>query len=290
MIKLHKDHPWVHYLLLLFGTVCIAWSAILVKIANISGFGSGFYRMLIGTIGIIPVWLYFKKPVTDRKGVIVAMICGALFAGDIALWNTSIMLSKATISTLLGNLAPVWVGIGALLFMKEKPSKLFWIGTLISMLGVSMIIGINQVLQANLNFGNMLAIFASMFYGTYLFTVRKGRNSLDTFSFTTISMLTSTVVLGLICLFTSTPLWGFNSTTWLALGTLGLVPQLLGWLAINQALGHIRPTVASVTLLSQTAFTAVFSVFVLREVLTLHEIGGAVVVLIGIYLVNRKTA
>jgi len=288
MIKLHKDHPWVHYLLLLFGILCISWSAILVKIANISGFGSGFYRMFIGTIGIIPVWLYFRKLITDLKGVKIAIVCGILFACDIALWNTSIMLSKATISTLLANLAPVWVGIGALLFMKEKPSRIFWIGTIISILGVTIIIGINQVMQANLNFGNVLAIIASMFYGAYLITVRKGRNTLDTFSFTTISMAASTVVLGFICLFTSTPLWGFSTTTWLALGTLGIVPQLLGWLAINQALGHIRPTVASVSLLSQTVFTAIFSVFILGEILTFHEIGGAVVVLAGIYLVNRR--
>jgi len=288
MIKMHKDHPWIHYALLIFGVLCISWSAILVKIAGISGFGSAFYRMFFGMVGIIPVWLYFKKPINDLKGVKVAIVCGILFACDIALWNTSIMLSKASISTLLANLAPVWVGLGSMLFLKQKPTRIFWIGTAISILGVSIIVGIQQVMGANLNLGNMLAIAASMFYGAYLITVRKGRNSLDTFSFTTISMVSSTVVLGLICLFTSTPVWGFSAGSWAALITLGLVPQVLGWLAINQALGHIPPTIASVSLLSQSVFTALFSIPVLGEMLLLHEVVGAVVVLAGIYLVNKR--
>ena len=279
---------WVHYLLLFFGVLCISWSAILVKIANVSGFASGFYRLFFGTLAIIPVWLYFKKPITDRHGVRIAIICGVLFACDIALWNTSIMLSKATISTLLANLAPVWVGIGSLLFMKEKPGRIFWIGTAVALFGVGIIIGIGQLMEARLNLGNGLAIIASMFYGAYLITVRRGRNTLDTFSFTTISMISSTVVLGLICVVSGTPMWGFSPTSWVMLGILGLVPQVLGWLAINQALGHIRPTVASASMLSQSVFTALFSIPILGEVLTIHEIGGAVVVLAGIWLVNRK--
>ena len=289
MSKFDRNHPLIHYFLLFFGVLCISWSAILVKFADISGFGSGFYRLLFGTLGIIPIWFFFRKPINDIKGVKIAIICGILFACDIALWNTSIMLSKATISTLLANLAPVWVGFGTMLFMKEKPTKLFWIGTAISILGVSIIIGISEVIETELNTGNTLAIVASVFYGAYLITVQKGRNTLDTFSFTTISMISSTIVLGLICIFTETKLWGFSSETWIFLSILGLVPQVLGWLAINQALGHIKPTIASVSLLSQTVFTAFFSILLLNEVLNLHEIGGAAIVLFGIYLVNKKT-
>ena len=244
--------------------------------------------MLFGTIGIIPIWLYFRKPITDFHGVKIAIICGVFFACDIALWNTSIMLSKASISTLLANLAPLWVGIGALLFLKEKPNKIFWIGTLISIVGVAVIMGMKDISGSSLTLGNLLAIFASMFYGAYLLTVKKGRNTLDTFSFTTISMITSTIVLGAICWISDTPLSGFSNTTWISLGILGIVPQVLGWLAINQALGHIKATVVSVSLLSQSVFTALFSIPVLGELLTAREIGGAAIVLGGIYLVNKK--
>ena len=283
-----KQQSWVHYLLLLTGILCISWSAILVKLADVSGIGSAFYRMFFGTLGIIPIWLYFRKPLTDKKGIWIAIICGVLFASDIALWNTSILLSKASVSTLLANLAPVWVGIGSLLFMREKPGRLFWIGTVISMLGVAIIVGIRNVSDLSLTTGNILSIIASVFYGAYLLTVRKGRVGLDTFSFTTISMITSTLVLGLICLVSNTQLTGFSSMSWGYLVILGLIPQVVGWLSINQALGHIKPTVASVSLLSQSVFTAIFAYPVLGETLTLSELSGAILVLTGIYLVNRK--
>jgi drug/metabolite transporter (DMT)-like permease len=275
-----------NYLLLLTGIICISWSAILVKLADVTGIASGFYRLFFGTLAIIPVWLYYKKPITDLKGVRIAIICGILFGADIALWNSSIMLSKASISTLLANLAPIWVGLGALFFMKEKPGKIFWVGTFIALAGVVMIVGGRQVFGNELTLGNGLAILASMFYGAYLLTVRKGRNTLDTFSFTTISMITSTIVLGIISLFSGVPMWGFSTPSWIYLIALGIVPQVIGWLTINQALGHISPTVASVSLLSQSVFTAIFSVPVLSEYLSWPEMLGAIVVLAGIFLVN----
>lgn len=101
-------------------------------------------------------------------------------------------------------------------------------------------------------------------------------------------MCSSTVVLGIIAMFSRAQLTGFEPHTWWYLVALGLVPQVLGWLSINQALGHIKPTVASVGLLSQTVFTALFSAPVLGEMLTFTEITGGLVVLAGIYLVGRK--
>ncbi len=283
-----KQPTWVHYLLLLTGIICISWSAILVKLADVSGLGSGFYRLLFGTLGILPVWFYFRKPLTDKKGIWIALLCGVLFAFDIALWNTSILLSKASVSTLLANLAPVWVGIGSLLFLREKPKKFFWVGTAISIIGVGVIVGIRNVEDLSLTTGNILSIIASVFYGAYLLTVRKGRVGLDTFTFTTISMVSSTVVLGIICLVSGTQLTNYTSNSWMYLVILGLIPQVVGWLSINQALGHIKPTIASVSLLSQSVFTAIFAYPILSETLTISELSGALLVLTGIYLVNKR--
>ena len=288
MLSQHAHRPWFNYLLLFFGVFCIAWSAIFVKLAGISGFGSAFYRMAFGLVAIFPIWLRFRKPVTDWYGVKIAFLCGLFFACDIALWNTSIMLTKASISTLLGNMAPVWVGLGAVFILKERPGRIFWIGTAVTLIGVSIVVGLDKFSASDFSFGNFLSIAASMFYGAYLLTTRKGRNTLDTFSFTLLSMVASTTALGLLCLFTRVPMWGFSSHTWWSLVALGIMPQMLGWLAINFALAYIKPTVASVTLLSQSILTALFSIPVLGELMSIREMIGALIALTGIYLVNIK--
>lgn len=281
-------NSWVHYFLLFLGILCISWSAIFVKLADVSGLSSAFYRMFIGFVGVLPIWLIRKKTVSDRKSVGIAVLCGIIFACDIAVWNISILLTKAAISTLIANLAPVWVGVGAILFLKEKPGRVFWIGTVIALFGVSVIVGIDKIYNSRLNAGHFLAMLASLFYACYLLIMRKGRLHLDTVTFTTISMLTSSVVLFFISVFTSTQLSGFSMQSWEALIGLGLVSQLGGWLAINYAMAYMPPTIASVSLLSQSVFTALIAIPILGEKLTKIEVFGAAIVLFGIFLVNKK--
>jgi len=281
-------HSWFHYLILFLGILCISWSAIFVKLADVPGISSAFYRMFIGFLGVLPIWFLRRKSVRDKKSVKIAVLCGVIFACDIAVWNISILLTKAAISTLIANLAPVWVGIGAIIFLKEKPGRIFWIGTAIALFGVTVIVGIDQIYNSQLNAGHFLAILASLFYSFYLLIMRKGRLHLDTVTFTTISMLSSSVVLFFISIFTGTQLSGFSIQAWEALIGLGLISQLGGWLAINYAMAYMPPTIASVSLLSQSVFTAIIAIPVLGEKLTKIEIFGAMIVLSGIFLVNKK--
>jgi drug/metabolite transporter (DMT)-like permease len=287
MFKAFRQHIWLHYILLFLGVLCISWSAIFVKLSEVTGITTAFYRMLIGSLGVIPIWIVYKNPKYDRRGIGFALLSGLLFGCDIALWNTSITLSKASISTLLANLAPLWVGFAYLLFWKKRLHKSFWIGTVIAIIGVAVIVGISEIFSTNYHLGNLLAIGASVFYAAYMISTQKGRLTIDTLTFTAISMWTSTLFMLMVCLIFDAPLWGFETKTWVALGGLGLISQLCGWLAINYALGHIKTSTASVTLLSQSIFTALFSVPILGEKLTMNEIIGVFVVLCGIYLATK---
>jgi len=287
--KMKKSKKYLPYILLAFGLLCIGWSAVFVKLADVSGLVSGFYRMFIGAISIMPLWLLRHKSwKIDAGSFRIAVLCGVLFACDIALWNTSIMLSKAAIATLLANMAPVWVGLGSYFILKEKAGRNFWIGCIISIIGVSLITGITSISASMFSWGAILAIMASFFYAAYLLITPRVRGKVDTISFTAVSMIASSVVLLIFCMVSESKLTGYSTKSWMALAGLGFVSQFLGWIAINWALAYINSTTASVTLLSQSIVTAIIAIPVLGETLSFIEIIGAIVVLTGIFLVIKK--
>jgi drug/metabolite transporter (DMT)-like permease len=74
----------------------------------------------------------------------------------------------------------------------------------------------------------------------------------------------------------------------LALIGLGLIPQFIGWLSINYAMGYLPATQVSVTLLGQPIVTAILGIIFLKEALSPADIIGGLMVLTGIYLVNQR--
>jgi drug/metabolite transporter (DMT)-like permease len=89
---------------------------------------------------------------------------------------------------------------------------------------------------------------------------------------------------------TGLPLWGFTFDQYAALVALGLISHVAGWLCINYALGHLRASLTSVSLLAQPVITAVASVPLLGEALSVAQVAGGALVLGGIYLANRRPA
>lgn len=278
------NHYKATYLILLLGIFCISWSAVLVKLADVPALSSAFYRMFFALLCIIPLWWFNRKPVKDKIGILIAVVCGLLFAADIYYWNKSIVISKATISTLFANLSPIWVGLFAMIFLRKNLNIIFWIGTLIAFVGVIVLSGVS-INDFTLNKGNLFAIISSLYYAVYLLLVKSGVEKTDTFTFTLVAIFAGVVLLAILGLFEGIPFVGFSALSWMYLFLLGLIPQVVGWLLINRALQNISATTGSVLMLLQAVFTAVVAYPLLNEVLTLVEIFGVLIVLIGISVV-----
>jgi drug/metabolite transporter (DMT)-like permease len=267
---------------LAIGIVCIAFSPIFVKMAGVSALSAAFYRMLFAWLALAPYCLLYSKLRIDPKILLTAVIGGLVFALDIAVWNISLLKISATVSTLIANLAPVWVGVLSLLILKKQAGISFWLGAVIAISGMCLLVGIENVLKLQLNQGVVYALASSVLYAIYILITKDVLARMDTIVFMFYNMLAATVVLGAYCLVNGDQLGGYNMHTWLILVATGIVCQLIGWITINYAINHLDPTRVSIALLGQTIATALLAWLLLGEHINLLEIAGGVMVLTGI--------
>lgn len=273
---------------LVIGILCISFSPIFVKLAGVAPISGAFYRVFVAWICLLPYCIIKKHIKIDRRHMWVAILAGCMFALDVAVWNISLLKISATVSTLIANLAPLWVGLFTFFFLKKKVGRPFWIGTLIAIAGMVLLVGTGHIIHLELNIGILLALLASVFYASYILITKKSRSKLDVFPFMFYSMLGASVFSLIICLCTGDPLISFSSKVWLCFIGMGVVCQLIGWLTINYAIHHIEATRVSISLLSQTVFAGLLAAFMLNEHLGLNEVIGSAIVLAGIAITFLK--
>ncbi len=224
----------------------------------------------------------------DRKDILLSCLGGVIFAADIALWNQSIKMISATVSTLLANLAPVWVGLISYFILRKKSGRLFWIGTWVAIAGMVVLVGLNNLIQLDFNIGMVYAFAASLLYATYMLLTKNILKRVGTIPFMFYSVLAACIFLLLLCLLLGDELFGFTLKTWGNLAGMGILCQLIGWITINHAIGRLKSTTISITLLSQTVVAGILAGFILSETLELKEIIGSVIVLGGIAITFLK--
>ena len=276
------------YLVLAFSLIGMGFSGIFVSLAGAPGAVAGFYRMGIAAVVLAVPFAggVRREGRPNRREVWIALLAGLFFAGDLFFWNTGILISGATNPTLMGNTAPIWVGLGAMLFFHERPGRLFWLGLLIAISGAAVILGVDALNDVGL--GTFFGILSGMFYGGYFLVVQRSRSALSTLTSFWLSAVSSAVALAFIARLLGQPLTGYSNLTYLYLVGLSLFVQVGGQMGVAYALGYLPASLVSPTLLLQPVLTGLLAVPILGEALSLVQILGGAAVLAGIYVVHRS--
>ena len=274
---------------LIVGIICISFSPIFVKLAVAPPVTSGFYRIFLAWLMLAPYCIIKRKLRIERKDLFVALVGGVVFGADIAVWNISLVKISATISTLIANLAPVWVGLLSFLILRKKHrAHLFWAGTWIAIIGMVILVGYQHILHLQFNVGLVYALVASFFYATYIMITKGILKKITTVTFMFYNMLGASVFLLVVCCVQGDELIHFPTPTWLYFFGTGLICQLAGWIAINYSLSFLQATRVSIALLSQTVVAGIWAALFLHETLEFNEIVGSIIVLAGIAVTFLK--
>jgi len=276
------------------GAVFIALSPIWVRVSEVGPTASAFWRV---TLAVPLLWILFFTLRTDKTGTPrtqwpLLLATGIAFAGDLAFWHWSIQYTSVANSTLLANLASIFVTLAAWVLWKRKPSGLFLAGLAAALLGTGMLVQASLAGSSGTSptalLGDGLGVVTAMFYAWYLLSVKglrdRGAATLQLMAVTT--SITAVILLP-VALASGEPLLPQSAAGWLKLLGLAWISHAAGQGLIAYALAKLPAAFSAVGLLLQPVMAALFAWLLLSESLTAIQCIGGAVVLSGIYLAHR---
>jgi drug/metabolite transporter (DMT)-like permease len=287
---MQKTYSILPYIALAVGILSLGFSALFVRWANVPGPVMGVYRLGIASLLMAPLfaWQQRGQPRFKSRMLLLPLLGGLLTALDHAFWNTAVLYTTAANATLFGNTAPLWVALIACLVFKEKLKAKFWTGLALALAGAAIVLGNDFLLHPNLGLGDLIALTAAVFYGGYLLVTQFGRAQMDTLSYVWLVSASSALMLLVVSLGSGMQLTGYPAQTYLAFLGAALVSQVLGYLSVAYALGHLPASMVAPTLIGQPVVTAVLAIPFLGEMMLPAQWIGGLGVLAGIYLVHNS--
>lgn len=272
------------------GIVSLSFSAMFVRWADAPGPVTAFYRLLFSIFLLLPFFMPRLKSLraTRTRSVMFPLLAGVFTAFDLALWTASLSYTTAANATLLGNTSPLWVALGTWLIFKHKLAADFWRGLVFALCGAALIMGTDFLLHPRFGIGDVMATLTGFFYGGYLLFTEKSRISFDPISHIWFVGVGASLTLLVINLALGHPLLGFDARTWLVFLATAIVSQLIGYMALAYALGHLPASIVSPTMILQPILTTLLAIPLLGEVPTVWQGIGGAIALVGIYVVNQS--
>src|SRR5687768_11387362 len=157
---------------LLVGAACIALSPIFVRLSEAGPTATAFWRVALA-VPLLWVLLAFSSGSKSTSGKWPLLAAAAFaFAGDLAFWHTSIQLTSVANSTLLANLASLFVTLAAWIFLRQRPSRMFLAGLGAALFGVTLLVHTSLEFSPTGLAGDALGVVTAMFYAGYILAVK----------------------------------------------------------------------------------------------------------------------
>lgn len=286
-------------LALFIGAVTIAFAPILVRLSEVGPSATGFHRFLLAiplywaiaatlprTTGSDRTAEGSERPTTVRDFVLIAM-AGVYLAADVAVWHYSIQMTTVANSTLLANVAPVFVVLGGWLLFRTRVTGTYLVGLAAAMTGVFILSRASLSLSQDHFVGDLLGVLTAVFYAAYQMSVERLRKRFSTVTIMKYAIPASALIMLPVALASGDDLLPVTLAGWGFLIALAAGPQVFGQGLIAWALAHLPVAFASVSLLVQPVTAALVAWALFGEHIGLQQGIGAVIVLAGIMLARR---
>ncbi len=276
---------------LLAGAAGIAFAPIFVKTSEVGPVATAFWRVLLA-LPILWAWMAIEGRRSGKPGRpsglrdLLALFASGLFLGStFALWHWSLKLTSVADSTLLVNLAPVFVALGSWVFLGQRFGAAFLAGIVAALGGAALLVaGGTSGLGGGELAGDGLAALAAVSYAGYFLSVSGLRPRFSTAAVMAYGAPAACAALLLVALLSGESLLPSSWQGWAVLAAVALVSHVLGQSLVAYALAGLAAAFSSVALLLQPTIAAALAWAILGEALGPWQVVGGAIVLAGVVL------
>jgi len=275
------------------GAVAISFAPVFVEAiepADLGPTGIALGRTAIGAVllAVLACWRGETLRPTPR-GAALALLAGALFAGDLWVWHRSIRLVGGGMATILGNTQVFWVALAGVAFLGERAGRRLLWAIPLALGGIALLTGVlagEDAPRADPT-GVALGLATGLFYATYILVIRRAQREEGR-----LGPVGHMVWVSLGCAVTSAVLAALDGTrvlperagTWAALAGVAILGQGAGWVTLATFLPRIPAARASLLLLLQPVGAVLWAALLFQRVLTPLQGVGAALALLAIYV------
>ena len=276
-------------ILLPFGILAISTASIFIKLCDAPAIIIAAYRMVFASLMLLPfagyrkIWKGWSR--SEIKWLILA---GALLSLHFTFWIASLKYTSVASSVVLVSTHPIFVGIGAWLFLRERLGMNLILGILFSVFGSGLISFGDMALSEDALMGDGLALLGAITASGYFLVGRKMRKNQDLLSYIFPVYSTAGLALIIFSITLQKSFFGYSSSTYLFLFLLALIPQLIGHTTFNWALKYLPASIVAITILGEPIGSTILAYFILGEGLTLWKVIGGIFILSGILIALKK--
>jgi drug/metabolite transporter (DMT)-like permease len=275
------------------GALTIAFSAILVRKANVSPSTAAFFRCAyaVPVLWLLARWERGRYGVRTTRERRLALWAGLFFAADLICWHYAIADVGAGLATVLGNLQVVLVGVVAWMVLGERAEARVFAAVPVVLVGVVLISGVlgHNAYGDDPLLGVVFGVVTAITYCGFILVLRQsGRDDrrpagplFEATAWAALFCLVAGIAIGNLDLVPSWPSHG-----WLLL--LALSSQVVGWLLISVSLPRLPAALTSVLLTVQPIGSVALGVVLLGEAPSALQLAGVAAIFAGILVATLQ--
>ncbi len=284
--------------LVVVAVLAVSSSAVLVRWAEAPAEALAFWRTAGGALLLAPAAARAARRSgtagPDRGHWLGIAVAGVALAVHFSTWLASLELTSVAASVTLVTTAPLMIALGWAAVGRRPPART-WLAIAVALVGVAIITlgdsapgGGSSPPDPGL--GNALALVGAGAMAVYLVAGDRVRSGLPTSAYAARAYAVAAVALAGYAAVAGIDLWGYDRTTWLAIGGMILGPQLAGHTVLNLLLARLGSVTVSTLLLAEPVGAGLLVWLLFAEVPPLAAFVGAPLVLGAVALQLRTPA